>query len=177
MKQNTYAKIEQSTIVKYPYTIEDLKIDFPEMFSDNVSQLSGNILVSTNVFDFSGNFIRLSDMPGILTIYPSDPPEVQWDQNAEEELPAEKYTGVYCQQWKVVPASEEEKTQRTEKQAIEVRKIRNDLVAATDWTQGKDIAQSVSETWQPYRQQLRDITEQAGFPWTVVWPVVPVVNE
>jgi hypothetical protein len=164
MNQNTYAKIDQSMVVKYPYTIEDLKIDFPEI--PNLEQ-----------YQQDDDVTHLFAQTNILTIYPSDPPEVQWDQNAEEELPVERYTGIYYQQWKVVPASEEEKTQRIQKQAIEVRKIRNDLVAATDWTQGKDIAQSVSETWQPYRQQLRDITEQAGFPWTVVWPVVPVVNE
>jgi len=27
--------------------------------------------------------------------------------------------------------------------------------------------------WAAYRQQLRDITAQAGFPWTVQWPTQP----
>ena len=44
---------------------------------------------------------------------------------------------------------------------------------ASDWTQGKDIANEVSTAWATYRQALRDVPSQEGFPWNVTWPETP----
>jgi hypothetical protein len=56
--------------------------------------------------------------------------------------------------------------------AASVRKQRTDKLAASDWTQLSD-APINSSVWASYRQQLRDITAQAGFPWEINWPVAP----
>ena len=56
--------------------------------------------------------------------------------------------------------------------AAEVRKQRNAELASTDWTQLTD-APINSSVWASYRQQLRDISAQAGFPWEINWPVAP----
>lgn len=54
----------------------------------------------------------------------------------------------------------------------EVRKDRNKLLSDSDWTQVADAP--VDKTaWATYRQALRDITSQSGFPWTVEWPEQP----
>ena len=58
-------------------------------------------------------------------------------------------------------------------QAAKVRADRNTKLAATDWTQGKDIPDNVSSKWATYRQALRDITAQEGFPWDIEWPEQP----
>lgn len=56
--------------------------------------------------------------------------------------------------------------------AEEVRAKRNQLLAESDWTQVADAP--VDQTaWATYRQELRDITEQSGFPTDVIWPVAP----
>ena len=56
--------------------------------------------------------------------------------------------------------------------AAEARAKRNTLLAASDWTQVLDAP--VDQTaWAVYRQALRDITSQAGFPTTIDWPVAP----
>ena len=60
-----------------------------------------------------------------------------------------------------------------EERAGQVRAERNTKLAATDWTQGKDIPDNVSSKWAAYRQALREITVQAGFPWGVQWPTQP----
>lgn len=53
-----------------------------------------------------------------------------------------------------------------------VRKERNNLLLASDWTQVLDAP--VNQTvWATYRQELRDISAQADFPWTIVWPTQP----
>jgi hypothetical protein len=54
-----------------------------------------------------------------------------------------------------------------------VRIERNAKLAASDWTQISDSTADKA-TWATYRQELRDISAQAGFPWTVVWPTQPV---
>lgn len=53
-----------------------------------------------------------------------------------------------------------------------VRFERNQLLALSDWTQLRDTA-SESVKWETYRQELRDITNQSGFPWEINWPVKP----
>lgn len=54
----------------------------------------------------------------------------------------------------------------------EARLERNRLLAETDWTQVAD-APVDKAAWATYRQALRDIPQQAGFPETVVWPEKP----
>ena len=55
----------------------------------------------------------------------------------------------------------------------QVRVARNQLLKGSDWTQGKDIPNNISSAWAPYRQALRDITTQEGFPLAVTWPTAP----
>ena len=57
-------------------------------------------------------------------------------------------------------------------QAKAVREQRTQKLKDCDWTQ---IADSTADktAWATYRQQLRDITAQAGFPWTITWPDLP----
>lgn len=54
-----------------------------------------------------------------------------------------------------------------------VRQERNTLLAKSDWTQLPDVPLATKEAWAAYRQALRDITEQPGFPFDVVWPEPP----
>jgi hypothetical protein len=61
-----------------------------------------------------------------------------------------------------------EKTQK----ANEVRYKRNMLLTQSDWTQLAD-APVDNLAWAVYRQALRDITLQAGFPFDVIFPVIP----
>jgi len=53
-----------------------------------------------------------------------------------------------------------------------IRQQRNALLAASDWTQVAD-APVDQAAWAAYRQSLRDITQQSGFPDEVAWPTMP----
>lgn len=68
---------------------------------------------------------------------------------------------------------ETDKSQRPQHLAQTIRLERNARLAACDWTQGKDIADNISAAWAAYRQALRDIPAQPGFPADVVWPAQP----
>lgn len=57
-------------------------------------------------------------------------------------------------------------------QATSVRNSRDEKLKSTDWTQVDD-APVDKAAWATYRQALRDIPAQAGFPWDVNWPVEP----
>lgn len=57
-------------------------------------------------------------------------------------------------------------------QAKLVREDRNQRLSACDWTQLND-APVDQAAWAEYRQSLRDIPNQSGFPWDINWPVEP----
>jgi Phage tail assembly chaperone protein len=61
-----------------------------------------------------------------------------------------------------------------EEQSVIVRQTRDQLLKETDWTQAADIPQTVKDKWTVYRQLLRDVPQQEGFPFNVVWPDKPV---
>jgi hypothetical protein len=56
--------------------------------------------------------------------------------------------------------------------AEEIRAQRNALLDASDWTQVFD-APIDRAAWAAYRQALREVPEQEGFPANVVWPNKP----
>jgi hypothetical protein len=59
------------------------------------------------------------------------------------------------------------------RKAVKVREQRNEKLAATDWTQAADVPQAVKDSYAPYRQALRDVPSQSGFPNEIVWPIQP----
>ncbi len=59
------------------------------------------------------------------------------------------------------------------RKAAKVRGERNEKLAATDWTQAADVPQSIKDSYASYRQALRDISNQSGFPNEITWPIAP----
>ena len=61
---------------------------------------------------------------------------------------------------------------------IEVKSKRRQLLLSSDWTDTLSAKNRLGETlydqWQTYRQALRDITTQTGYPYNVAWPTTPV---
>lgn len=57
--------------------------------------------------------------------------------------------------------------------ADDVRAQRDALLTASDWTQLADVPAATRTAWAPYRQALRDVPTQAGFPGAVTWPKAP----
>jgi hypothetical protein len=52
---------------------------------------------------------------------------------------------------------------------------RNNLLYACDWTQipNNPLTSEQQEVWAIYRQALRDVPNQPGFPANVIWPTPP----
>ena len=56
--------------------------------------------------------------------------------------------------------------------ATQIREKRNELLAKCDFAVLQD-APTDKEVWSAYRQALRDVPEQPGFPYTIEWPKWP----
>lgn len=95
----------------------------------------------------------------------------RFKQKLVEEIVFSENT--WKQKWTFVDLSTEEQQVIEAEEADRIRKERNYKLASCDWTQSKDIPDSVSSLWSVYRQQLRDITYQTSFPISVVWPSPP----
>lgn len=56
-----------------------------------------------------------------------------------------------------------------------IRKRRDFLLSESDWVvvKASEYAKPISSSWLTYRQALRDVTLQEGFPYSVIWPNKP----
>ena len=55
--------------------------------------------------------------------------------------------------------------------AKEVRRKRDAILKSSDWMANSDV--TMSDEWRAYRQALRDVPAQSGFPNDVTWPTKP----
>jgi len=57
----------------------------------------------------------------------------------------------------------------------EVSDQRQKLLYSSDWTQipNNPLTAEKQAEWATYRQQLRDIPSQSGYPFNVIWPTPP----
>ena len=71
------------------------------------------------------------------------------------------------------------KAQEAEQLAANARTQRDKLLSDTDWTQTDDapLSSEDKESVRKYRQGLRDITAQSGFPQEVKWPEKPQITK
>lgn len=71
--------------------------------------------------------------------------------------------------------TEEEIAKETEDKKKHVRHDRNGRLTQCDWTQLDDtpLDNVAKAQWAAYRQALRDVPDQPGFPFNVTWPSQP----
>ena len=69
----------------------------------------------------------------------------------------------------------EYKAAKDTEQAKSVRSTRDTKLAECDWRviKAAETATTLDAAWATYRQALRDVTGQSGFPWTITWPDAP----
>lgn len=98
-----------------------------------------------------------------------------------EDIPTKGSDGIYYQTWKLVSMTNTEIELVTKEKESEVRNDRNMKLYMSDWTQLNDVEQNYSDEfinqWQDYRNELRKITQQKGFPWDIKWPAEPTINK
>ena len=85
---------------------------------------------------------------------------------------AEQIEGKWYTKYSVADMDAEAIAAKDAEQAKSVRNSRTQMLKDSDWTQVAD-APVDKAAWATYRQALRDITAQDGFPWTIDWPEQP----
>jgi hypothetical protein len=110
----------------------------------------------------------------VYPLTPTDRPQVNYTKNVTDGIPA-LIDGSWTQVWDVTAATSEEIEKRTEDKARAVRSERDYLLQQTDWIVIKSYErnENIPAAWEVYRQALRDITLQEGFPFEVTWPEKP----
>jgi hypothetical protein len=150
-----FAKIENGVVSQYPYTLEQMRLDNPATsFPKNISQ---QLRESFGVFD-----VGYEGAPEF------DPTTQRVVTSAMPSLIDSKWTLTKT----IEQQTPEQIAINTANKAAHVRAERNKKLSTTDWTQVID-APVDQAAWAAYRQALRDITSQEGFPWTVEWPKQP----
>jgi hypothetical protein len=150
-----YVKAIDGYVKAYPYDVSNLMKDNPN--TSFPEQMSDEILTRFNIYP-----VTPQEIP-----QPFDP----ITQNAVGTNPA-FVDGKWIQTWKVTPATPNEKQERLDNLASDIRETRSAMLLQTDWTQVAD-APVDKIVWATYRQALRDITKQSGFPTNVTWPIKP----
>ena len=84
----------------------------------------------------------------------------------------EQIDGKWYTKYSVAEMDAEAITAKDAEQAKAMREQRGEKLKDSDWTQVAD-APVDKAVWATYRQALRDITAQSGFPWSVTWPDAP----
>ncbi len=98
---------------------------------------------------------------GVYRVSKLPEPEAPVGQKAVlDAMPTQNEAGHWVLGWTLVALS-----------ADEARALRDSLLAATDWTANSDV--TMSDEMRTYRQALRDVPAQAGFPDNVTWPERP----
>ena len=148
-----YAKLDaDKKVERYPYTLTDLRFDTPNTsFPEQIDEATASAF-------------------GLVLVTPATPPAETYTINLERTAVLEK--GKWVEKWVETPATPEQIQERTAAAANDARQKRNQLLADCDWTQLPDTLVD-KEVWVTYRQDLRDITNQPGFPWNVEWPTQP----
>jgi hypothetical protein len=150
-----HALIENGSVKQYPYSTGDLKRANPQ--TSFPSQISDESLLEY----------------GVHRVFFATQPELTATQVLVEGTPVFSTEDQrWTQTFTVRDMTTDEVQQRDAGQAAQVRSERNALLAASDWTQVADAPVNKA-AWATYRQALRDVTAQAGFPWTIDWPVAP----
>lgn len=149
-----YVKLNNGVVEKFPYTIGDLRKENPNVSFPRV--LNNEVLSQFGVASVKEQ---------------ANPDTDRFSYAVKRDLP-ELVNGEWVMLWDVVQKTEEEIAKDNDKKAIKIRDLRNNKLTATDWTQVAD-APVDKAAWANYRQALRDIPSQDGFPWNVTWPESP----
>jgi hypothetical protein len=146
------------TLNRYPYTLTDLRLDNP------------NTSFPVSIDD------RTAEEFGAYPVQPT--PQPAYDYTVNLSRTAVKQGDQWVEEWVSTPATPEEITERTDNQAAAVRSERNQKLADSDWTQLADspLTPEAKSAWAFYRENLRMVPDQPGFPWNVQWPPQPVSN-
>jgi hypothetical protein len=149
-----FVRLQDGIPVEYPLTY----IDLERRFGKSTSDIDAAFLESVSM----------------CPVTPMNIPMVDYTKRIEAGLPI-YVDGNWVENYEIIDKTEEELEIDTRNAIITLRNGRNILLEKSDWSQISDspLSKEKVEEWKLYRQSLRDLPAQPGFPWDVVWPTPP----
>jgi len=153
----SYAKIVNGVVVKYPYTMSDLRKENPN--TSFPMKMNEESMMSWDMYT-----VHMENTPMF---------NAQTQKAVRSNTPTFK-EGRWVLEWTIENLTEQEVVAARLALEEQIRSQRNDALAKTDWIVLKymETTGEVPENWRTYRQALRDLPEQDVFP-QVVWPIEP----
>ena len=149
-----HVKITSGAVDTYPYSVGQLRRDNPN--TSFPKQIPDDMLASYSLMP-----VTFADMPSIN----------ERTQNVAQDAVPSLVDGAWTLGWTTSSKTAEETQAWDDGVASSNRSKRNGLLAATDYFALTDVTMGAAMT--TYRQNLRDITAQEGFPNDIVWPSLP----
>ena len=141
-----YVKLTNNQPSKFPYTLADLRRDNPG--TSFPADITNELMSSFNVYPVAST------------------PAPEFDSKTHRaKQGVELVDSAWTQVWHLQELPEPQAS-------ANIRASRNQRLAACDWTQLPDAPVDHIK-WATYRQALRDVSSQPGFPWNVEWPSQP----
>lgn len=109
---------------------------------------------------------------GLDPVFESPTPTTTRYQTAFKDGVEQDAQGRWLWKWSISEMSDETKAAKDAEQANNIRSNRDRRLSECDWTQVAD-APVDKAVWATYRQALRDVPAQAGFPYDITWPEKP----
>jgi len=147
-----YAQIIDGSVKEFPYSIKKLQMDNPNTSFPH--PLGGDTLASFNVYE-------VADVAA---------PEIKDTQIAYHTGNAVQVDGKWQREWATRDKTSDEIAEENNRLASEMREQRNKLLAETDFYALSDV--TMSNEIKTYRQALRDLPAQSGWP-SVDFPEKP----
>lgn len=145
-----YLKAENGTVIKFPYSIGRLRKDNPSTsFPRNMTESQ---FAEHNVYK-----VTEADKPEFDTA----------TQYLQRQDPVGSNNN-WVLGWSILEKNAEELAAEEAALAAAIRSERDSKLAPSDWMGLSD--NTMTPEWAAYRQALRDVPAQEGFPHTVVWP-------
>jgi hypothetical protein len=109
---------------------------------------------------------------GLDPVFESPTPTTTRYQTAFKDGVEQDAQGRWLWKWSISEMDDDAKAAKDAEAAKSVRADRDKRLAECDWTQLSD-SQVDKAVWATYRQALRDVPAQAGFPYDITWPNKP----
>ena len=157
LKPMNYIHTEGPIIIEYPYSIEKLRSDNPETSFPAV--ISEEELAAW----------------GVYPVTEEAAPAFNEATEQLEQTQPKLINGAWLAGWMIANASAEEQAKRTAEKVKWVEQNIQSALKNSDYTQlsdypGTEAQQLAFKTW---RQEVRNIPLQSGYPWLIEWPIPP----